>query len=426
MRKSIFGTAATSTPFRNSKASTASSPAPPVATPAKSRWRTIFHTNLFLLGFQPSIHATGTYAAIIFDEQMFSRGANNTKVMEVVAWFLFEKLDAATAQERFVDCWPIVDTRKQPRQFRDVTYKWLEALRREGHLGNDPPLMRSYFEDCRGVRIERTMAAFSSHVLRIVMERDFKQYSKSSSRTCTEIITDVVPDIDIEGMSKNDRAELRDLLQIATTIVNCPVFLLCRQMHIVAQSDEFFAETEYRRQAQERWYERANAITAQFRELQKRNGELEVMKQHLVHEKTRRHQNEPEILTNDDKDVEREERDGKGMETLEELEDIKQRRIEQVRQLWKECIEWMGNEEDSEKGEAQEGTKAMGELHFSPVCFGSMVLSPFAETIEMILHERANNHRVDGRAAKLEIPEWMLKEWDNEFKKVSSEIDFGL
>lgn len=100
MRDLASGSSTATTPFRNTKSST-SHPVPfaPIATSVNTRWRTVFHTSLFLLGFQPSVHATGSYANIIFDEQMFSRGANNTKVMEIVAWFLFEKLDAVIARE---------------------------------------------------------------------------------------------------------------------------------------------------------------------------------------------------------------------------------------------------------------------------------------------------------------------------------------
>ena len=60
--------------------------------------RSIFWTNLVLLGFDPSKHAVGAYSAITFDQDVFT-GVNNVKAMEPIVWFLFNKLEPNKAKK---------------------------------------------------------------------------------------------------------------------------------------------------------------------------------------------------------------------------------------------------------------------------------------------------------------------------------------
>jgi hypothetical protein len=51
----------------------------------------------------------------------------------------------------FQSCWPVMD-RVQSREFRAITVKALEALKKDGHLPALLQIRKSYFDDCRGER----------------------------------------------------------------------------------------------------------------------------------------------------------------------------------------------------------------------------------------------------------------------------------
>ena len=127
-----------------------------------------FLNNLLLLGFSPEQAANGLYKHVKFDKDMFTH-ANNTKAFIVTSHFLFSKLDPKRARTTFKDCWPIVDFRRQSRLYIATAFRWLEELRREGHcLSGNVTLRRSYFEDCRGEKVEAIMTSLSMHVLNMV------------------------------------------------------------------------------------------------------------------------------------------------------------------------------------------------------------------------------------------------------------------
>lgn len=85
------------------------------------------------------------------------------------------------------------------------------------------------------------------------------------------------------------------------------------------------------------------------------------MKQHLIHNKLSRQPSKSVGLkSSSEKDVERAEGNGK----LEELEDIKQRQIDQVREMWRESIGWMSDTQDGEERKIQQGASAIGEFCF--------------------------------------------------------------
>ncbi len=61
--------------------------------------KSIFWTNLKLLGFSPSVHATGSYSAIDFNKDVFTKGQSSTKAMELIVWFLFNELDSMLTRD---------------------------------------------------------------------------------------------------------------------------------------------------------------------------------------------------------------------------------------------------------------------------------------------------------------------------------------
>lgn len=124
--------------------------------------RTIFFTNLVLLGVQAHSSQVQIQSnhhqeqqqqphnqpqlSIIIDslptgsniskplelnKHVFSRGHQSTKALEFILWFLFARLDKSQARDRFKGCWPVLD-RHDAREFRNVAFKWMEELRKDG------------------------------------------------------------------------------------------------------------------------------------------------------------------------------------------------------------------------------------------------------------------------------------------------------
>ncbi|KAF7726558.1 hypothetical protein EC973_008603 [Apophysomyces ossiformis] len=132
----------------------------------------LFISNLSLLGFDPIKHATGALSNIQFHEEMFTRNADNNKEFAATSHFLFQLLDRTRTRKTFRNCWPITDYRRHLREYRVAAYQWLHELLRQGCLVGQVVLRRSYFEDCRGERMNDIMASFSTHVLESIITRE--------------------------------------------------------------------------------------------------------------------------------------------------------------------------------------------------------------------------------------------------------------
>ncbi|KAF9165576.1 hypothetical protein DFQ26_009771 [Actinomortierella ambigua] len=75
--------------------------------------------------------ATPKARPLTVSRDMFARSNQSTKALEFVLWFLLDKLDPLQCRERCKGCWPIMD-RHDAREFRNVVFKWLDELRKEG------------------------------------------------------------------------------------------------------------------------------------------------------------------------------------------------------------------------------------------------------------------------------------------------------
>ena len=71
--------------------------------------KSIFWTNLMLLGFNPSAHVS--YSTIVFDKDVFAKGPSSVKAMELIIWFLFNELDSTLTKDvcNFVRLWKITE-----------------------------------------------------------------------------------------------------------------------------------------------------------------------------------------------------------------------------------------------------------------------------------------------------------------------------
>ncbi|KAJ3185833.1 hypothetical protein HDU85_001202 [Gaertneriomyces sp. JEL0708] len=141
-------------------------------------YRSLFWNNLMLLGFDPKAQDETVH----IHQDVFVGNAGAGRAMEVITHFLFNLLDSRLAQERFAACWPVID-RSQSREYRNAVVKWLESLKKEGHLPLDVVVRRSYFEECRGARFEQVLLALSNHVMTVVLTRQYgcEPYRFSSS-----------------------------------------------------------------------------------------------------------------------------------------------------------------------------------------------------------------------------------------------------
>lgn len=88
---------------------------PPMMTPMKTATiteepKSIFWTNLLLLGFNPTelvstvgIETIGTYSSVLIElnKDVFTRGytSNSVKAMELIVYFLFKKLNDSMTSE---------------------------------------------------------------------------------------------------------------------------------------------------------------------------------------------------------------------------------------------------------------------------------------------------------------------------------------
>ncbi|KAG2217381.1 hypothetical protein INT45_007391 [Circinella minor] len=140
---------------------------------------TRFFINLQLLGFVPEKFThTGVFSKIVFDEHMFSH-ANNNKAFEATSHFLFHKLDSQRTLLDFAKCWPLTETadyRRQSREYRSIAYRWLDELRIQQCLPGRITLRKSYFEDCRGEKMNTIMFAFSTFVLQKVVDQQRRRH----------------------------------------------------------------------------------------------------------------------------------------------------------------------------------------------------------------------------------------------------------
>ncbi|KAI9322247.1 HAUS augmin-like complex subunit 6 N-terminus-domain-containing protein [Dichotomocladium elegans] len=143
--------------------------------------KTVFLNNLQLLGFHARDHAIGLYEHVVFDENMFSH-ANNVKAFIATSHFLFTKLNPRRARRVFQTCWPIVEFRRQSREYVTAAFRWLEDLRRDNCLmPNDLVLRKSLFEDCRGQKMETIMMALSTYVLQGKVENLYSKMASTSA-----------------------------------------------------------------------------------------------------------------------------------------------------------------------------------------------------------------------------------------------------
>ena len=167
----------------------------------------------------PRIDASGNTRPLELHRHVLAKGHQSTKALEFILWFLFTRLDKNQTRDRLKECWPVID-RHDAREFRNVAFKWLEELRRDGCFGvghqltrdddsatfasNNhntnsntgslglflPTIRRSYLDESIGERIEQLVLVLSTYVLSTVIKKD-QQMQGKDDRTLRKLISHV-------------------------------------------------------------------------------------------------------------------------------------------------------------------------------------------------------------------------------------------
>ncbi|RIA84207.1 HAUS augmin-like complex subunit 6 N-terminus-domain-containing protein [Glomus cerebriforme] len=217
--------------------------------------------------------------------------------MELIVWFLFNELDDNLAKDRFFDCWPVI-TYAHSVKFRNIAYKWLEHLKKEGCLGyTDIILRRSAFDECQGERFERIIMAFSNYVIKVSLDREHQDYCQVFPNNF-KILKESTPDL------------LKAILKI----------------HIKIQTDKFIIETQERLACQENWKNLANILTERLHDITEKKNELE-------REISEFYKGKLVLETFDDL-------------SIEQISSIKLQKLEIARSTWNLCISWIKNNQN--------------------------------------------------------------------------------
>ncbi len=130
---------------------------------------TIFFTNLMLLGFEPNKYEKKY--RIVFNKNMFKTA--NTKGMEVIFHFLFQRLDPKKADKEFLSIWPLHGQNRAA--FCTKVFNWLQTLREERKI-HLLTLQKTVLQTCYGETFYNLLLEFSTYVLRTVLETEHPQY----------------------------------------------------------------------------------------------------------------------------------------------------------------------------------------------------------------------------------------------------------
>ncbi|KAG9294850.1 hypothetical protein G9A89_008542 [Geosiphon pyriformis] len=248
------------------------------------------------------------------------------------------KMDPNLARDDFAGCWP-VKTAGESRQFRQVAFKRLEQLKKEGLLGsNDLVLRRSFFDECQGDRFDPIIMAFSNYVLKYILERDYHSHA--------QVIL-----LDQEALRKISPQILKSILK----------------MHVKMQTEKFIKATRDRKESQDRWKKMADQLIDRLRLVTGQSNDLE-------RERCEFYRNRNLFEKHDTM-------------SIEQLCSLRRQKLETIRFFWNACVSWI-----------TENNKLI-------------------ESVEDILHGRANKHRLDGNNPRCDIPNILMKLWEKEFEQ---------
>ncbi|KAF9119759.1 hypothetical protein BGW39_011947 [Mortierella sp. 14UC] len=276
--------------------------------------------------------ASGNTRPLELHRHVFAKGHQSTKALEFVLWFLFSRLDKDQARGRFKECWPVLD-RHDAREFRNVAFKWLEELRKDGCFGvghqlakdgssatlssnnatnssNNtssnagslglflPTIRRSYLDESIGERIEQLVLVLSTYVLSTIIKKE-QRLQEEVDMTMWESIS-----------------------QVPETLQDEMAFLESIDSQIVRRSQSFLRDVEHQKAVRKDWslksLEMCSRLNTYSRELMNIESERRMF---LVHQ--------PHIA------------DRTGLLSLEELQVLENRWIEKINDQWRPILSFV-------------------------------------------------------------------------------------
>ncbi|KAF9431611.1 HAUS augmin-like complex subunit 6 [Entomortierella beljakovae] len=206
-----------------------------------------------------------------FHKNIFAKGHQSSKALEFVLWFLFSRLDWSLTRERFKECWPILD-KHHAREFRNVAFKWLDELRKEGCFGVGhnirpsqqqttglgvflPTIRRSYLDESIGERIDQLVMMLSTYVLSRVIAGDINADSTQQG----------IKALDLAGAVPGVGDEDRVLAEIDSQIVE--------------RSRLFINGIQQQKKTRQSWSTLSNEMTEKLRSINKELTKIESERQ---------------------------------------------------------------------------------------------------------------------------------------------------
>ncbi|KAF9150906.1 hypothetical protein BG015_007257 [Linnemannia schmuckeri] len=271
--------------------------------------------------------ATGNTRPLELHRHVFAKGHQSTKALEFILWFLFTRLDKGQTRDRFKGCWPVID-RHDAREFRNVAFKWLEELRKDGCFGvghqlarddssttfssiNDntsgntgslglflPTIRRSYLDESIGERTEQLVLVLSTYVLSTAIKKE-QQMQEEGDRTLRELISHVPETL-------HDEMSLLEMID----------------SHIIRRSQSFLRDVEKQKAIRTDWtlksQEMCSRLSTLSRELTNVESERRMF---LIHQ--------PHIA------------DRTELLSLEELRILEDRWIEKINDQWRPILSFV-------------------------------------------------------------------------------------
>lgn len=166
--------------------------------------RSALWNNLCLLGYRdhlpelkgvtwPDANSPDSAKEVLF--QAITRNMDSAqRLMESIFAFLFKEYDGLLFEKYLSSCYPVVDRVVQAKDFRNQVLKLLEQLKKDGELSNTLMIRRSYLDECKGERYEKTLLVLSTCVLKRKL-RSVKSTNKTavsdSPTDATTLKTDI-------------------------------------------------------------------------------------------------------------------------------------------------------------------------------------------------------------------------------------------
>ncbi|KAJ3090507.1 hypothetical protein HK102_003507 [Quaeritorhiza haematococci] len=226
-----------------------------------------------------------------YDPNMFARGTMNLQAMADIVYHILSNL-APQEVENLTSCYPAVD-RVQMRQFTNIAAKIFDGLKRKGAIPPQMMIRKSFLEDTRGIRFERTLLSLTQIILRAMLQN---QTETIPSKKPVQNPEELVCSLDTiskpatqapEGVAPRRHAMLKNRERLVRLIR-----IKALKLQIRHHSTTFMEETRQRAAEQTKWVEMAKKCAQEKEELVRRQ---ELLKAEIKAFRAKRLQKQEEL-----------------------------------------------------------------------------------------------------------------------------------